>query len=112
MIVIYTRIYIQIRKRARSEVINRCSDIRPDSFSGNSDPSPSPVRYALATHNRKKGKNNQKHNQKNNQKNNQKKKQKKKKEENLEDDPAPEEFSPMEMQVAPGASSCNASCDG
>lgn len=100
MIVIYTRIYIQIRKRARSEVINRCSDIRPDSFSGNSDPSPSPVRYALATHNPKKGKNNQK------------KKQKKKKENKLEDNiPAPEEFSPMEMQVA-GGSSCNASCDG
>ena len=94
LIVIYTRIYIQIRKRARSEVINRCSDIRPDSFSGNSDPSP--VRYALATHNPKKAK----------------KKQKKKKEETLEDDiQEPEAFTPIEMQVA-GAATCNASCDG
>lgn len=46
MIVTYARIYHHIRKRALSEVMNRCSDIRPDSFSSSE---PQPLRYALAT---------------------------------------------------------------
>ncbi|KAG8198729.1 hypothetical protein JTE90_023495 [Oedothorax gibbosus] len=45
MIVTYARIYHHIRKRALSEVMNRCSDVRPDSFSSSE---PQPMRYALA----------------------------------------------------------------
>ncbi|GFQ97843.1 histamine H1 receptor [Trichonephila clavata] len=50
MIATYARIFLQIRKRARSEVVNNCSDAHPDSFSSSE---PQPMRYALATHTHK-----------------------------------------------------------
>ncbi|XP_035213871.1 5-hydroxytryptamine receptor 1B-like [Stegodyphus dumicola] len=90
MIATYARIYMQIRKRARSEVMGRCSDIRPDSYSGNSDPQP--LRYALATQTSKS-------------------KSKKKKKPNG----SPAEsivLGPREDYPSPGTTPCEGSCDG
>ncbi|XP_015925366.2 histamine H1 receptor-like isoform X2 [Parasteatoda tepidariorum] len=91
MIVTYARIYMQIRKRARSEVMNRCSDIRPDSVSSSE---PQPIRYAIAAQtpvNRGK-----------------KDRKKKKKDAKLSPDiPLPREHCQEQIPTP-----CNASCDG
>ncbi|GIY73833.1 uncharacterized protein CEXT_414611 [Caerostris extrusa] len=90
MIATYARIYLQIRKRARSEVINNCSDIRPDSFSSSE---PQPMRYALATHSLK----------------NKKDKRKRKKE---SCSPLPQIVGCREEYPDQRPPSCEGSCDG
>ncbi|GFT86367.1 histamine H1 receptor [Nephila pilipes] len=92
MIATYARIYLQIRKRARSEVVNNCSDIHPDSLSSSE---PQPMRYALATHTHK----------------NKKDRKKRKKETTFcaETAGSREEYPDPNIQMV---SSCEGSCDG
>ncbi|XP_055947036.1 histamine H1 receptor-like [Argiope bruennichi] len=89
MIATYAKIYMQIRKRARSEVVNNCSDIRPDSYSSSE---PQPMRYALATHSTK----------------NKKEKRKRKK----DSSPSPDTIGCREEFPEQLPTSCEGSCDG